>query len=293
MSRNPAQSLVAARPDTELAVARTDADRPRLARRGPRSSAARPGWVTGTASVLIILVALELAGRVGIFDRSRFPLVSDVLRRLASEATGSDLWTSTGQTLVQAIAGLVLGTLIAVPLGLALGRVALLEQAFRPVIEFLRPIPSIAILPLVIFTLGVGFRAAVLLIALSSLWLVLVLTIRGARAVDPVARDALVAFGVPRHALIRHLVVPSASPFIVTGVRIAASVALVVAITVELLGGMPGLGKQVTVSLQGADQVGVYSYTVAAGLLGLVLNLVMVPLEDRLLSWHPSRRWRA
>ena len=142
----------------------------------------------------------------------------------------------------------------------------------------------------VALTAGVGLSGAVILTGLSSLWLVLVLSIRGARAADPLAEEMLISFGVPLMARLRRLVLPSALPFIVTGVRIAASVALVVAITVELLGGMPGLGKNVQASLQNADKVGVYAYVIAAGLLGLIVNLLFVPVEDRLLSWHSSRR---
>ncbi|KAA9158084.1 ABC transporter permease subunit [Amycolatopsis acidicola] len=248
-----------------------------------------PGWRTAV-SVLVTFALLQLLGVTGILSRSSFPLATEVLARLGTMLTGAAFWGSVGDSLAQTLLGLVIGTAIAVPLGLLLGRFPLAERALRPSVEFLRPIPSVALLPLVILTAGVGLAGAVILTSLSSLWLVLVLSIRGARTADPVAEQTLKSFGVPAAARLYRLVLPSALPFIVTGVRIACSVSLVVAITVELLGGMPGLGKDVGASLQAGDQTGIYAYTVAAGLLGLVLNFAFVPVENKLLSWHSSRR---
>lgn len=248
-----------------------------------------PGW-RPLGSVLAVLLMLQLLGVTGVLSASSFPLASSVLARLGVDLVDAAFWASIGNSLSQALLGLALGTALAVPVGIVLGRVRLVEQATRPIIEFLRPIPSVALLPLVILTFGVGLSGAVILTGLSSLWLVLVLTIRGAREVDPVAEQTLVTFGVPRMARLRALVLPSALPYIMTGVRVAASVALVVAITVELLGGIPGLGKDVQASLQNGDKVGVYAYTLAAGALGVIVNFAFAPIEQRLLCWHSSRR---
>jgi NitT/TauT family transport system permease protein len=248
-----------------------------------------PGW-RQLGSVLAVLLVLQLLGVTGVLSESSFPLASSVLARLGENLVDVAFWASIGNSLSQALLGLALGTALAVPVGIALGRVPPAEQATRPIIEFLRPIPSVALLPLVILTAGVSLSGAVILTGLSSLWLVLVLTIRGAREVDLVAEQTLVTFGVPRRARLRALVLPSALPYIMTGVRVAASVALVVAITVELLGGMPGLGKDVQASLQNGDKVGVYAYMLAAGALGMIVNFAFVPIEERLLSWHSSRR---
>lgn len=255
----------------------------------PRPRRRLPAW-EAIASVVLVGVILELLGRVGVLSRSSFPLVSEVLRRLGRDGLTGTFWIQTWHTLAQAITGLVLAAVLAIPTGLLLGRVRLLDQALQPIVEFLRPIPSIAILPLVILAVGIGFTGAVLLATISCFWLILVMTIRGARSVDPVARQAMTVFGLPRRAQAWRLILPSATPFIVTGIRISASVSLIVVITAELLGGMPGLGKAVAASLQAGDRTGMYAYIVAAGLLGLVLNTAIRPLERRVLRWHPSMR---
>lgn len=241
-------------------------------------------------SIAVVLVVLEVVGLINPLGTTSIPLPSEVAAELLRLVVSPTFWVQVAQTLGQALAGLALGAVVAIPTGIVLGRLRPVEHAARPIIEFLRAIPSVAILPLVILTMGVGFGGATLLASISSFWLILVLTIRGARAVDPIARQALTVFGVPRAARLWRLILPSAAPFIVTGVRIAASVALIVAITAELLGGMPGLGKAVTVALQNGNNPAMYAYLVTAGILGVLINASIVPIENRLLSWHPSRR---
>ncbi|MEQ3552685.1 ABC transporter permease [Pseudonocardia nematodicida] len=240
--------------------------------------------------MLATLVLLELLVRVAVLDPAVFPYPSTVLARLGEESTGAAAWLATGQTLAQATIGLSIGTVAAVLSGLLLGSLPQLERAVAPVIEFLRPIPSIAILPLVILSLGVGHTSAIVLVSVSSYWLVLVLTIQGARSVDPATVDALQVFGLgPRQRFVR-LTLPSSAPFIVTGVRIAGAVSIIVAITAELVGGMPGLGRLVARAEFSGDRVGLFAYIVVSGLLGLAVNAALQHAESRLLGWHPSQR---
>lgn len=288
--------MKAVRPQSDISV-NSDETIDRPVGNGPGSTKTGLSRLRGSVipweavvSVVAAFALLELAGRTGLLSENLFPLASEVLARLVRDMGTSVFWTAIGQTLSQAGLGLIIGTAVAIPVGLLFGRVEILDQGFRPLVEFLRPIPAIAVLPLVIMTMGVGPSGAVLLASVSCFWLVLVMTIRGARSVDPVAGQAMTVFGLPRLAQIRHLILPSASPFIVTGVRIAASVSLIVAITIELLGGVPGLGKLVQRSLQSADLTGVYSYTVAAGILGVLVTLVIRRAEGFVLSWHPSQR---
>jgi len=187
----------------------------------------------------------------------------------------------------------VIGSALAIAGGLLLGTFPLAERALNPVIEFLRPIPSIAILPLVILALGVGHTSVIVLVANSAFWLVLVLTIQGARSVDPYTQDALKVFGLGPLQRFFRLTLPTALPFIITGTRIAGAVAIVVAITSELLGGMAGVGRLVLRSEIGGDRVGMFAYIVIAGALGLIVNWALERVEARLLVWHPSQRKEA
>ena len=119
---------------------------------------------------------------------------------------------------------------VAVPAGLVLGSVPGVRAATRAMVEFLRPIPSVALIPLVALILGPGLRMNVTLIVYAAIWPVLFNTIYGLDDVDPVARETLRAFGFGRLGVIRRVNLPSASPFIATGIRLASSIAIILSI---------------------------------------------------------------
>jgi ABC-type nitrate/sulfonate/bicarbonate transport system permease component len=112
----------------------------------------------------------------------------------------------------------------------------------------------------------------------------------GVLDVDPVAKDMSRAYGIGRLARIRYVTVPSCAPYLATGLRISASVALILVVTGEYVGGVPGLGQKVFVAQSGGAYDRVYAWVLVAGLLGLLVNLCFQAVERRYLWWHPSRR---
>ena len=159
-------------------------------------------------------------------------------------------------------------------------------------IEFLRPIPSVALIPLAMLVLGNDAEMKIALIVFSTSWPVLFNTIYGMHDVDPIAKLTAKSFGRGRVSTLFTVSLPSAAPFIFTGVRIAASVALIVAISAELLAGASeGLGRwMLDAGATGNRPDLVYAATLIAGLIGLVINAVLVVLERRFLSWQPALR---
>ena len=159
--------------------------------------------------------------------------------------TGS-FWTAFLQTARGWAIGLGLATLLAVPIGIVLGLSDLAGRAFRVPVEFLRPIPSAALIPLLFLTLGPTLQSEVFLAAFGAFWPILVQTMYGVRDVDPVAIDTARSFGVPKRERLWRITLPSAVPYIATGMRIASAVALILAFTAELFMGTPGLGSSST-----------------------------------------------
>jgi NitT/TauT family transport system permease protein len=186
----------------------------------------------------------------------------------------------------------VIAIAVAVPLGLLLGSSRRAWLAGTAAIEFLRPIPSVALIPLAIILWGTGPDMTIRLIVYASIWPILFNTIYGMREVDPIAKDTARAFGYSRLEVLSQVSLPSASPFIYTGIRIAAAIALIVAVSTELIaGGSDGIGTWMLVRSQsGTDREFVYAGTVVAGLLGLVVNAFMVLGERRLFFWHQRMR---
>jgi ABC-type nitrate/sulfonate/bicarbonate transport system permease component len=114
--------------------------------------------------------------------------------------------------------------------------------------------------------------------------------IYGVADVDAVARDTARGFGLTRREQLSHLVLPTALPYLMTGLRLAAAVALILAITAEMVIGNPGLGRMIELSRSAGDSVGLYALVVVTGLLGLVVNIVFRFIERRSLAWHQSVR---
>jgi ABC-type nitrate/sulfonate/bicarbonate transport system permease component len=244
----------------------------------------------GVAGLLCFAVLLEFVPRLLGLREDVLPPLSSILAALADEVREETFWSAISATLVQWGLGLAIAAVAGISVGFALGAVPVLHRITSTTIEFLRPIPSVALVPLAVLVLGTQLRSALLLIVYASFWQVLVQTINGVADVDPVANDTARAFGLSRFERIRHVMWPTALPYIVTGLRLAASVALILAITAELVIGSPGLGREITAAQSGGAVPLTYGLVLVTGLIGVVVNTVMREIERRALHWHVSQR---
>jgi NitT/TauT family transport system permease protein len=233
----------------------------------------------------------EILGRAGIVHRDFLPPASTILGRAVSLAGDGYFLTNLWSTIKAWAIGLAIAVGGGVPLGLLLGSVPVLNTAVRAVVEFLRPIPSVALIPLVSLILGSGQTTEVTLIVYAAAWPVLFNTIYGLQDVDPVAKETMRTFGFGRLAVIWRVSLPSAAPFIATGVRLAAAIALILAVGTEILSGFgQGLGTFIAQAQQSIDGTkDVLAGTVWTGALGLLVNVVLVQGERRLFRWHHAQ----
>lgn len=242
----------------------------------------------GAAGVLLAFGLAQFALWAGGVDQADFPLPSTVLGSAVDMLGDGAFWTAIIQTLTSWAEGLGIAVGCGVLVGMVLGTLPWAESAVRPLVEFLRPIPSVVLLPLVLILVQETHETEVVLVALAAVWPVLINTIYGIAEVDSLATQTLRTFGFPAWAVAWRVSLPSAAPFIATGVRIAASVAFVVAVAVELMGsGMGGLGGYLLQEQSGtAGVVPLLAVAVLAGLLGLLLNAVLAGADRRVFRWH-------
>jgi ABC-type nitrate/sulfonate/bicarbonate transport system permease component len=240
--------------------------------------------------VLVVLALWELAIRVGVISESNIPTMTGALGELVSQLGESGFWSAVGGTLEGWALGLGIAMALGIPLGILIGSSRWLFRAFRVPIEFLRPIPSVALIPLAVLIYGTGLQSKVFLAAFASFWPLLIQTIYGVQDVDPVATDTAKSFGLNRLARMWHITLPSTVPYIATGVRISSAVSLILVVTAELVIGAAGLGREINTARSGGNLEVMYALIVATGLLGWVLNIVMSAAERRVLRWHPSQR---
>lgn len=254
--------------------------------------AARQELGLGVLGVLLAFGVCEAVSRAGIVRRTYLPPASEVLARAAELAGDTAFLDGIGATLRAWVLGLGLACAIAVPLGLLLGSVPLVDSAVRAIVEFLRPLPSVALIPLVSLLLGSGTGTEVTLITYASVWPILFNTVYGLGETDPLAKETLRAFGFGRLAVLLRVELPGTAPFIAAGIRISASVALILAVATELLSGFgEGLGVYIAQSGLATDGTrDVLAGVVWAGTLGLVVNGVLVWGERRLFPWTPEYR---
>ena len=247
----------------------------------------------GLAGTIAFVAVCELLCRTGVISKADVPPPSQIGSTFYHLLGTATFWTAIAQTMKAWVAGLALAVVVAVPSGVMIGRIDLLWRAFRPTIEFLRPIPTVALIPLIILVYGNGIEGNILLTAFATVFPLLLQCVDGARDVDPVALDTMRLFGVPRWRRVLYVFVPSALPHFATGFRIATSVALIVTVTSELVIGTPGLGYSLVLAQNAGNLRLVYALVFASGLLGVGLHVLTKALERRTLHWHVSERMKA
>lgn len=261
-------------------------------RAGRRVRAASMATARGAVGFVIVGAMLEVASRTELVNPAFLPPATEILLRTVELLLSPEFLGHVGSTLWAWALGLGAAALVAVPVGVVLGSSNAVYQATRALIEFLRPIPSVALIPLAILLFGRGTEMKVSLIVYASVWPILFNTIYGMHDVEPLAKDTARSFGFGRVAILARVALPSAAPFIFTGLRVASAIALILAVSAELIGGgSSGLGTWIQVVQAGGTRPDlVFAGTVVAGLLGWLINVGTVSLERRFFGWQPALR---
>ncbi|GGH47341.1 ABC transporter permease [Microbacterium album] len=261
--------------------------------RSPSTSSLGPGArgrVAPTIAIVATLVLWQLAVTVGLIDAQYFPDMVSTVTQLAGLVVSSSFWLALADTLMGAALGMAWAVALGIPLGVLFGSTEWLYRAFRVPIEFLRPMPSVALIPVAVLVFGTGLEGKVFLAAFAAFWPLFVQTVYGMHDTDSVVVETARSYRVRTFDRLWRIKLPGALPFIMTGARISAAVALILAVTAELLFSQSGLGYEINLARSSGAISLMYALIIAAGFLGLLLNAVMVFIEQRVLSWHPSTR---
>ena len=253
--------------------------------------AGTPGRVVQRlALVALVLVVWQL---IAIWlDSNSVPTVAPVARAVVDVVPTDAFWSAVGSTMYGWGIGMVISVVVAVPLGLLIGASERSMRMTRGVIEFMRTVPSIMLVPLLVLVLGSTIRMKVVLIVLAAVWPLLVQASYGIREVDRVARETARAFHLPWIQRVRFLYLPSALPLIATGLRVAATVALLISVGGEIVTSAPGIGYEISLGQANGDSAKSFVYILTSGMLGVAINLVFGTFERRTMFWHASQRAR-
>lgn len=251
--------------------------------RGPIGSARVAPILRGLGGFVLWLGLWQLLTTTGpLADTRGLPTALGTLQSASGLVGDSAFWSAVGTTFKDALAAMAIVIVLGTSVGVAMGLWRPVEWLLEPSSQFLRPIPAVVLLPLVLLVYGPTSELAVALAVLGGVWPVLIHAQIGVRSVDPVALDTGRAMGLPWHMRQTAIVLPSALPSFVTGVRIASSLTLMLVIGAGVLGGSPGLGQTIMLAQQTGDAERVFAILLWAGVLGVALNGLLSAIEKRL-----------
>jgi ABC-type nitrate/sulfonate/bicarbonate transport system permease component len=218
------------------------------------------------------------------------PPLREILDVFAGVWLGARLVDDVLPSVARLLAGFALATVLGVAVGVVVGSSRRLRAALEPVLEFLRAIPPPVLVPIFILVAGIGSTMKVLVIVSGCVWPILLNTVEGVRARDEVLEDTCRAYGIHGTARLRHLVLRAASPQIVTGMRQALSIGIILMVISEMFAASSGLGFTIIQFQRGFAIPEMWSGILLLGLLGVALSLGFRVFERRVLSWYHGLR---
>jgi sulfonate transport system permease protein len=241
----------------------------------------------GIAVLLLLLLLAEALARAGWFNPVLFPPPSRIALAYSDPSFATNVAMQSMITVGRAATGFFAALFVAVPAGLALGASASLRAALTPTIELLRPIPSSAMVPVSILFLGLGSPMILFVIWFGTLWPLLMNTMYGARSVDIRHQELAKLLRLSRVQYFGLIVLPSAIPHIFAGARVAISIALILAVTAEMLAGQNGLGFFLLDYERAFRYPEMYATLVLLAVIGLGINVGFVGLQSILKRRFP------
>jgi ABC-type nitrate/sulfonate/bicarbonate transport system permease component len=249
-----------------------------------RMAGVRPRW-SGFALVAVLLVAWELSVRSGAVHSESWPALSKVLMALGSGFRGEDWVGIFGSSMYRLACGYAIAVACGVVIGLLTGASNRMNAVLNPTIEIFRVLPIPAIVPPLIFLLGLDDALKITVIALAAFFPIALNTAAGVRAMDPVHLLVARTFRMPPSRILLGIQLPSALPYVFAGCRISLGIALIVTVVTEMIAGSEGIGYYI-VSMQysmRADDM--YAAIILLSVVGYLLNRAFVAAEARSIRW--------
>ncbi|CAN5635133.1 ABC transporter permease [soil metagenome] len=238
------------------------------------------------------IAAWEAIAAFGVLRADQLPRATEVMSSLISISAEPETWLAVGITLLTAGLGLLVSAGLGILVGVALGVSEFARKSTAVLLEAFKSIPAIAVLPLAILTFGSTPRMSIFLIFFAGFWPLVIQVIYGVRAIDPTTFDTARALGVGKVRLFIEIILPAASPYIATGLRVATASALSLTVIGQMVGGAPGIGREILMARNGGLDMlpTMFAFIVIAGIIGSIVMAALGWLERRLMFWHESQQ---
>ncbi|MEV6794099.1 ABC transporter permease [Streptomyces sp. NPDC051320] len=238
-----------------------------------------------------LLVALWYAASAG-STSAYFPPLGTMVSSLRKDWLFAHVSTDLVPSLEILAYGYAAALVLGIGLGVALGLLRGAERATRPLLEVLRAIPGVALLPVFVVALGIGTSMKVTMVAVGAVWPVLLNTIDGVRGIEPLLFDVARTFRLSRADRLRRIVLPGTGPQIFAGARTALAIAVFVMVVSETVGSSGGIGYFLQNAQRNFQIADMWGTIIALGILGYLLNMTFRLVESIVLRWHRLQQAR-
>ena len=240
-------------------------------------------------AMLLALIALWWAASHGQWVSKVFlPTPESTWGSLLEGLLQGDLLNFTAATVWRMVLGWGLACALGVAVGALIGLSATARAWIQPTLEFIRPLPASAVLPLAISIFGLSASMVLAVVAFGAMWPVLLATVHGLAHVHPQLREVAQALQLPRRAFIWKIGLPNALPDILAGMRLSMTVSLIVSVVGEMVASQPGLGQAILLASRSFHASELFAGIVLLGAIGFVSNALLAMAENTLLRWqHP------
>jgi len=242
--------------------------------------------LSGALLIVALLAGWEILTATKTLNYVSLPRFSHVFLTGVSFVADGQVLTVLGPSLERLAVGYGIAIVLGVTFGMLMGTFPPVFNLLEPITEVLRPMPSAAMIPILILFLGLGDETKVAVIVFAATFPILVNTYSGVRAVDPVQINTARTLGLPTRAILWEVVLPAASPYVFTGMRISLGVAFVLVIVSEMLTGGGGLGYFILDTQRTYRVKETYVGIVTIGVLGYVFNMLFLIAQRQIIGWH-------
>ncbi|MFV0374720.1 ABC transporter permease [Microbacterium sp.] len=259
--------------------------RVKLARRQRRSGL--PKWVLIGAEIVVpvLLIALWWVAS-DTSTNAFFPPLRKIVERLWLDAQTAAYWTDVGSSMGNLALSFVLASVLGIVIGIAFGLVRPLAWLIEPTVQFFRAIPPVALVPIFVSLIGFGNETRVITITISAFFPILISTIDGVRGIEPTMGMVSRVYGISGLSRVVSIVLPAASPRILSGMQVSLITAFVVMIASEMLGSSNGLGARTLLAKDSFDNVGMWAGVLTLGVLGYATTAVFTVFRRVTLRWY-------
>jgi ABC-type nitrate/sulfonate/bicarbonate transport system permease component len=273
-------AIAATRPSRASAPSKSGSPRPR---RRLNSK-----YLYGGGAVVAVLVLWQIVAALRIKPAIILPGPTDVIAAFRQLFASATIWTDLATSGKELLYGLVLATLVGLPLGLLIGWYRKLSYAASPLINFLYATPRIALTPLLIIWLGIGMTSKIAIVFLMAIFPIMINTASGVQNLDPAVLRVARCFGAGDLAIFRTIALPGSVPFIISGLRLAVGQALIGVFVAELSGATNGVGMLMNNAGQQFQTSVVFAGLFIFALTGVVLTGLLRAVEQRFAAWRPK-----